>query len=168
MHENVSYSTAVDQAISTFIEPSDDWYTREAVDSCEDNGYLQSSPSSLHGSIYHSSLPLTILRDSLKSLSIAAITCQTLPTTIALATFNHETQPHVFLTDGIEYDHAILEVVDRFTLNDDQKLAFRVIADHSTGRSRLGTQLLMGIFGERGTGKSHLIEAIRIWFAAFS
>ena len=87
-------------------------------------------------------------------------------TTIHLAILNHETQPHVFLTDGIEYQHAILEVVNRFTLNEEQKLAFRVIADHTTRRSKVGTQLLMGIFGEGGTGKSRLIEAIRAWFAA--
>jgi len=86
---------------------------------------------------------------------------QEFPTTIALATLNHGIQPHVFLTDGIQYQHAILEVVNRFTLNDEQKLAFRVIADHTTGRSKVGTQLLMGIFGEGGTGKSRLIEVVR-------
>ena len=43
-----SYSTAVNQAISTLIEPGDDWYTWEALDSCKDNGYLHSLPSSSH------------------------------------------------------------------------------------------------------------------------
>jgi hypothetical protein len=47
-------------------------------------------------------------------------------------TSTHEIQPHVFLTDGVEYQHAILEIVYRFTLNDEQKLAFHVIADHTT------------------------------------
>src|SRR5204862_5632458 len=139
------------------------------LDSCEDNGYLHSLPSSSHQSIYHSSQPLTMLRESLKSLSAAAMTMsQELPMTMSQSTSIYEIQPHVFLMDGIEYQHAILEIVNRFTLNDEQKLAVHVIADHSTGRSKVGAQLLMGIFGEGGTGKSRLIEAIRPWFAELS
>ena len=110
-----------------------------------------------------------MLRESLKSLSAGAVTMsQELPTTMSLPTSTHEIQLHVFLTDGVKYQHAILEIVNRFTLNDEQKLVVRVIADHSTGRSKVGAQLLMGIFGEGGTGKSRLIEAIHVWFAALS
>ena len=162
-----SYSIAVDQAISTLIEPRDDWYTWEALDSCEDNGYLQCSPLLPHQSIYHSSQPLAVLRESLKSLSTAAITSQTSLTTIALTPPNQETQPHVFLTDGVEYEHAILDIVNHFMLNDKQKLVIHIITDHSIGRSKVGAQLL-DIFGEGGIGKSHLIEAIRVWFATLS
>ena len=165
------YSTVVDQAISTLIEPGDDWYTREALDSCEDNGYLQSSPSSSKQSIYYSPQPLNVLRESLKSLSaIAATTAtsQAFPITVPLATSNHEIQPYVFLTDSAQYEHAILDIVNRFTLNDEQKLAIHIITDHSTGQSKVGAQLLIGIFGEGGTGKSHLIKAICVWFAALS
>ena len=110
-----------------------------------------------------------MLRESLKSLGAAATTMsQELPTTTSQSTSTHEIQPHVFLTDGTEYQHAILEIVNRFTLNDKQKVALHVITDHTTGWSKIGAQLLMGIFGEGGTGKSRLIEAIRAWFAALS
>jgi len=49
-------------------------------------------------------------------------------------------------------------------LNEEQTLAFRIIANHSIGQSKFGDQLQMGIFGEGGTGKSRLIMAIRAWF----
>ena len=38
------------------------------------------------------------------------------------------------------------------------------MAHHSLGISRVGDQLLMGLFGEGGTGKSRVIEVIRDWF----
>ena len=114
-----SYSTAVNQAISTFKDSGDNWYTWEALDSCEDNRYLQSSPSSLHQNVYHLSQRFIVLRESLKLFSATTTTMsQDLLMTISQATSNHEIQPHVFLTDGIEYQCAILEIVNRFTLND--------------------------------------------------
>ena len=73
-------------------------------------------------------------------------------------------QPSVFLTSGAEIEAAILEVVQKFTLNREQTRAFRIVANHSLGQSKVGTQLLMGIFGEGGTGKSRIIEAIHDWF----
>ena len=73
-------------------------------------------------------------------------------------------QPSVFLTSGAEIEAAILEVVQKFTLNREQTRAFRIVANHSLGQSKVGTQLLMGIFGEGGTEKSHIIEAIHDWF----
>ena len=54
--------------------------------------------------------------------------------------------------------------VEEFHLNEEQTLAFRIIANHSIGQSKFGDQLRMGIFGEGGTGKSRLIMAIRAWF----
>src|SRR5436190_22429025 len=46
----------------------------------------------------------------------------------------------ILFDDNIEavVEHAILDIVNRFTLNDEQKLAVRIIADHSTGRSKVG------------------------------
>src|SRR5436190_9753836 len=43
-------------------------------------------------------------------------------------------------------------IVHKFTLNKAQERAFRIIAYHSLGRSKLGPQLRMGVFGEGGTG----------------
>src|SRR5881392_2499921 len=52
-------------------------------------------------------------------------------------------QPSVFLTSGAEIEAAILEVVQKFTLNREQTRAFRIVANHSLGQSKVGTQLLM-------------------------
>jgi len=54
--------------------------------------------------------------------------------------------------------------VNEFNLNEDQALAFRIVAEHSIGYGKFEPQLHMGVFGEGGTGKSRLIEAIRAWF----
>ena len=56
-------------------------------------------------------------------------------------------------------------IIHDFSLNKEQTPAFRIIADHSLGHGKFGPQLRMGIFGEGGTRKSILIEAIRAWFA---
>jgi hypothetical protein len=42
--------------------------------------------------------------------------------------------------------------------------AFRIITNHSLGNRDFGEQLRIGIFGEGGTGKSRLIQAIEAWF----
>ena len=53
----------------------------------------------------------------------------------------------------------------QFSLNTEQILALRIVAEHvSAQHIDSFNQLLMGIFGEGGTGKSTLIEAIRTWF----
>ena len=58
-----------------------------------------------------------------------------------------------------------MAIVHKFTLNKEQERAFRIIAYHSLGRSKVGPQLRIGVFGEGGTGKSCLIAAICAWFA---
>jgi hypothetical protein len=77
---------------------------------------------------------------------------------------NDPTQPHIFLTDGTEIVRAIQAITQQFNLNDDQVFAFQIIVDHTIGRSRVGSQLRMGIFSEGGTGRSRMIDAIRSWF----
>ena len=79
-----------------------------------------------------------------------------------MMTSNHETQSHVFLTNDIKYHRVILKIVNRFTLNDEQKLAFYVIADYIIERSKVDIQLLMSIFEEKKTEKSRLIKVIRV------
>jgi hypothetical protein len=71
----------------------------------------------------------------------------------------------VYLTDGTEDDAAIDLIVRQFSLNTEQAHAFRIIANHSLGKGNFGKQLLMGLFGEAGTGKSRVLDAIRAWFA---
>jgi len=70
----------------------------------------------------------------------------------------------VFIISDAEIDSAIQLMVQKFTLNQEQTRAFSIIANHSLGRSKVGSQLLMRIFGEGGTEKSRVIEAICDWF----
>ena len=79
-----------------------------------------------------------------------------------------EDSPHVFLTDGTHDEPAIMDIVHKFTLNKAQERVFRIIAYHTLGRSKVGPQLRMGVFGEGGTGKSRLIAAVRAWFAVLN
>ena len=72
--------------------------------------------------------------------------------------------PSVFLTGPAEIETAIQEVVQNFTLNQEQSRALHIIASHSLGINQVGDQLLMGVFGEGGTEKSRLIKAIQDWF----
>ena len=73
-------------------------------------------------------------------------------------------EPSVFLTGPAEIEAAIQEIIQKFTLNQDQSQALHIIVHHSLGISPVGDLLLMGTFGEGGTGKSRMIEAIQDWF----
>ena len=61
-----------------------------------------------------------------------------------------------------------MDIIHKFTLNEAQQRVFRIIADHTLGRSKVGPQLRLGVFGEAGTGKSRLIAAVRAWFAVLN
>ena len=61
-----------------------------------------------------------------------------------------------------------MDIIHKFTLNETQQRVFRIIAYHTLGRSKVGPQLRLGVFGEGGTGKSRLIAAVRAWFAALT
>src|SRR5579859_2486227 len=69
-------------------------------------------------------------------------------------------EPYVFLTNS-----DINMVIDEFSLNPEQTRAFLIICNHALRHyPPQDPQLLMGVFGAGGTGKSTLIEAIRAWF----
>jgi hypothetical protein len=60
---------------------------------------------------------------------------------------------------------AIDQVIHQSSLNVDQARTFEIIANHTLRRGRnLQDQLLMGLFGEAGTGKSRVVDAIKSWF----
>jgi hypothetical protein len=74
---------------------------------------------------------------------------------------NEEITPGVFIS-GSDTDSLIRD----FSLNSNQSRAFRIICNHALGHHLPSeSQLLMGVFGEGGTGKSRLIDAIRVWFS---
>ena len=87
-----------------------------------------------------------------------------LPTASVGFQFIDPVHPHIFLTDGTEISRGVQAIIQEFSLNDDQAFAFQIIVDQTIGRSKVGSQLRMGIFGEGGTGKSRLIDTIRAWF----
>jgi hypothetical protein len=64
----------------------------------------------------------------------------------------------------MEHDEAIHHIIVQFSINVEPTRAFRILAYHSLGISKFGNQLLMGLFGEAGTGKSRVVNAIRAWF----
>ena len=158
----------------TFLRSSDtsDPYVLGAIDACLDYGFFEASsgqPSSSSsssssswdgesGSIYYSSLPAKPLLDSINKPSASVAPPRPDPGP------NTPIEPRVFLNDGTADRDKIDRIVREFNLNENQTIAFRIVADHSLGHGRFGRQLRMGVFGEGGTGKSRVIEAIRAWF----
>ena len=69
-------------------------------------------------------------------------------------------QPTVFISH-YSFRASVDTVVNWFSLNDEQALALRIVTEHAHELYALdgSHQLLIGIFGEGGTGKSALIEA---------
>ena len=149
--------------INNPIEFGLDFYSREGLDACRDNGYLNTALSkpSIPDDVYSFGLSLSDLQTQTKRLSNAAAAAQSRQQT---TTFDDTTEasPHVFLTDGTYDEPSIMDIVHKFTLNKAQERAFRIIAYHTLGRSKVGPQLRMGVFGEGGTGKSRLIAAIHV------
>jgi hypothetical protein len=74
---------------------------------------------------------------------------------------NPDIQLSVYLIDDREEDLAIHHIINQFTLNAEKERAFRIIAHHSLRKNSVSQQLLMGLFGEAGTGKSRVIDAVR-------
>ena len=138
-----------------------DWYVAEAADANLDAGFIPANRNSRHQltDIHYSMIPLKSLMASIDHLKKNNV--------IDIAPSRHvpNRQPTVFFTSMAEVDCAISNLAQRFTLNREQKRALTIVARHSIGFRTDYDQLLMGTFGEGGTGKSCLIEVIREWFA---
>jgi hypothetical protein len=67
---------------------------------------------------------------------------------------------YVFLTEGIDDEPVIIDIIHKFRLNKSEQHVFRINADHTSGRSKIGLQLRLRVFGEGGMGNSRLIAAI--------
>ena len=154
----VDFSADVEKVINNPIELVLDFYSREGLDACRDNAYLDTSPSSLSSrsipdDVYSFGLSLSDLQTQTKLHSYAAAAAQSHR---QISTIDDTTEecPPVFLTNGTHDEPAIMDIIHKFTLNKAQQRAFRIIASHSLGRSKIDPQLRMGVFGERGTGKS--------------
>ena len=163
--DDIDVNEAIDDVIYQIISSShqkDDWYVQEAVHANLDSGYF-SSPSHMEmaedNACHYCQVPIGEMKQSIDILK--AHMMESAKVTIANDTLRN---PSVFLTGPAEIDTAIQEVIQQFTLNQEQSRALHIIANHSIGISQVGDQLLMGVFGEGGTGKSRLINAIQGWF----
>src|SRR5579859_4150849 len=72
--------------------------------------------------------------------------------------------PTVFVSDLNDMGDDASSIANAFTLNVEQRRVFYLIADHALHRQDLPNQLLMGVFGEAGTGKTQVIKALQAWF----
>jgi PIF1-like helicase len=163
----------------------DQLYTMEGIDSSWDFGYLRHETEadlpldeiSANG-VCHSSISLRELSSLLECQTRQASTENEGPdfSNDSLNRFPQSgTISQVYLTDRSDIETRIAETVAEFQLNKKQSLAFKIVAHHSMSLdlnpsfhfSELGpnNQLLMGIFGEGGTGKSRVIDAICKWFS---
>jgi PIF1-like helicase len=155
----------VQSSLEGSLDSLDD-YVREAMDANFENGYFQESlnvPSSPDAPNFDSSPPSDGIRfeavdpGAVRSLLRKA---QLLDEEAFQGPTAADVEPDVYLTNS-----DINSVIDEFTLNPEQARAFRIICNHALGNySPQEPQLLMGVLGAGGTGKSTLIEAIRVWF----
>jgi ATP-dependent DNA helicase PIF1 len=167
----VSRTLAVVQSSLESSLESMDEYVREAMEANFDNGYFQDAlpvPSSPDAPNFESIDP----SDGIRFETVDPKAVRKLLKDIQLLDDNAlqdlpaaDVEPHVYLTDS---DTGIDSVIHEFSLNPKQTRAFWIICNHALGHypgpPQDDPQLLMGVFGAGGTGKSTLIEAIRTWF----
>jgi len=113
------------------------------------------------------SLPLQDVKTPLKSLCDSIASTSSPVSSDSSSSHNRllQVQPTVYLTDDTMQQAAVDQVIHQFSLNVDQARTFEIIANHTLRRCRnIQDQLLMGLFGETGTGKSRVVDAVRMWF----
>jgi len=164
---NASRSLALVQSALEASSNLVDEYVQEAMSANCENGYFDISTPSLPPSDPH------FVFDEHDHVSFfTAVDAKAMSTSRKAACETHDVrvnasvgvniQPGVFLTG-----ESVLQVsvAREFSLNKEQTRAFRIICTHALGIYAADEpQLLMGVFGEGGTGKSTLIEAVRVWF----
>jgi hypothetical protein len=170
MANDLTRSVALVQTSLESSLESVDEYVREAMEANFNNGYFQDSadvPSSPEPPNFDSLPP----SDGIKFEVVDPKAVRKLLQDVQLLDDNAlqepspttvDVKPDVYLTNS-----DIDSIIDEFSLNPEQTRAFRIICDHALGHypgESQGSQLLMGVFGAGGTGKSTLIDAIRTWF----
>ena len=132
---DADFSTEVEDVINNPVEFGLDFYSREGLDACQDNGYLDipslQASQSISDDVYSFGL-------SLSELSNAAVADHSRQGTSTIGDATEESSPHMFLTDGTHDEPAIMGIVQKFALNTAQEHAFHIIAYHTLGRSKVG------------------------------
>src|SRR5579859_5484676 len=166
MDSDMTRSLALVQSSLEGSLESLDEYVQEAMDANFDNGYFQdsiaipSSPDVPNFDFLTPShrIPFDILDP--KAIQKLLREVQLLDENVLQELPRMNVEPDVFLTNS-----DINTVIDEFSLNPEQTRAFRIICNHALGHYLpQDPQLLMGVFGAGGTGKSMLIEALQVWF----
>jgi Tfp pilus assembly pilus retraction ATPase PilT len=162
--ENNTILLAVVQSALESSLQSQDRYVREAMEANFANGYFETAPLF---DLSRPDIPSFRMDGDSNGHEFTAIDTKVLGNLVKEAEKNEETReydeqqdrevdPGVFIT-GTDID----SLISAFSLNAKQQLAFRIICNHALGiHPPEEPQLLMGVFGEGGTGKSRLINAI--------
>jgi PIF1-like helicase len=166
MENDLTKSLALVQTSLESSLESVDEYVREAMEANFNNGYFQDSldvPSSPEAPNFDSLPPSDCIKFEVvdpKAVRKLLRDVQLLDDNALQEPPTGNVEPDVYLTNS-----DIDSIVNEFSLNPEQTRAFRIICNHALGHyTAQDSQLLMGVFGAGGTGKSTLIEAIRTWF----
>jgi len=148
---------------------SADFYTLEAIDACFNHDYfgldmlepLPQSDTSVNPQ--YLSMHSRVVKQAMQRFDKCP--AATAPPSHTISHMNIE--PSVTITHE-SFRSSVDAIINRYSLNDEQTLALRIVTDHAYEWTPLdgSHQLLMGVFGEGGTGKSTLIEAIEAWFSS--
>ena len=160
---DVSISVFIDQAIRRIHTAMElDFYVCEAVESNSHNGYFNLFAHSISPGLQVLDLPRNVVQRSLDYVSHQFSIANGSQQMSGLTHSSTSTrEPTIFLSQIA----SISSFIEQYHFNTEQAAAFNIIARHTIcDDGAVNKQLLMGIFGEGGTGKSHLIRAIREWF----
>ena len=137
-------------------DDSMDFYTHEAIDACHDSGFFDAPMPD----IIPDSFPFLRKADvaaAFKSLDdhddlrSAPTHSDSFPSIL----------PSVSISDIDGERDGASSIANAFSLNVEQRRAFDLVVYHSLHHSGLPDYLLMGVFGEAGTGKTRVIKAIQ-------
>jgi PIF1-like helicase len=154
-----------------------DLYTLEALDASQDFGYFDATYYDCDAGVHvnSTSMPLEAaqVQSSIRWISVAVFgkakamfgkysgrstrSCDDDPKTQV------KVIPSVSIREST-YDTTVDAIIRQYSLNCEQIRALTIVARHAKQENPDCPQLLMGLFGEGGTGKSRLIEAIRALF----
>jgi hypothetical protein len=137
-----------------------DFYAHEAIDAGHQSGFFDAQMSAIIPDNFPI-LPKVAAAHAFKLLNTDQTPLSSLSQHDLLLL---EVLPAVFISDLDSLRHDVSLVADAFTLNVEQRRAFHLIAYHTLRWTALPERLLMGVFGEGGTGKTQVIRAVRAWF----
>jgi len=138
-----------------------DFYTHEAIDASYDSGYFGAPMSEIIPNTF------AILPKAHVALVFAHLDADDVPRPATIRDHSSQTiLPTVFISDADDLRRQASSIAETFTLNAEQSRAFRLITDHALHCPGLPDRLMMGVFGEGGTGKTQVIKAVQAWFTS--